>query len=141
MCIPHVSSTRTPSTIACSSLLLSPPRLPCRPPHSRLAQTVLSVDTMEHASANSPTCKPHHSALEASLSLFLCFGLIVSYLPQIIRIIVKKSSLGFSPYFLFLGATISASSFLNVVSLQWAVITCCQWLVSTLAVRQALILA
>lgn len=57
-------------------------------------------------------------------------GLIVSYLPQIIRILIKKTSLGFSPYFLFLGATSSASSFLNVVSLQWAIITCCQWLVS-----------
>lgn len=73
-------------------------------------------------------CKPHHSALETSLSLFLCLGLVISYLPQIIRIFIKKSSLGFSPYFLFLGATSSASSFLNVVSLQWSIITCCQWL-------------
>lgn len=75
-----------------------------------------------------PSCKPHHSTLETSLSLFLCMGLVVSYLPQIVRIIIKRSSLGFSPWFLFLGATSSASSFLNVVSLQWAVVSCCQWL-------------
>jgi hypothetical protein len=87
------------------------------------------------ASMASPTCTPHHSTLEASLSLFLCFGLIISYLPQILRIFIKKTSLGFSPYFLFLGATSSASSFLNVVSLQWAVISCCQWLVSWYAIR------
>ena len=75
-------------------------------------------------------CKPHHSTLEASLALFLCMGLIVSYLPQIARIIIKRTSLGFSPWFLFLGATSSASSFLNVVALQWGVIRCCRWLVS-----------
>lgn len=119
------------SALPCATHILPilsvPPRLP------------VSTCVMSSSMVEAPgSCKPHHSTLETSLSLFLCLGLIVSYLPQVIRIIVKKSSLGFSPYFLFLGATSSASSFLNVVSLQWAVISCCQW-ISTGACAESLL--
>jgi uncharacterized protein with PQ loop repeat len=89
----------------------------------------LSVDVQPSSGSSVPkSCESRHSVMELSLSLFICLGLIVSYLPQIVRIIVKRSSVGFSPWFLFLGATSSASSFLNVLSLQWAVVSCCQWL-------------
>jgi len=71
------------------------------------------------------SCTPEHDPIALSLSIFLCFGLVVSYLPQIIRIIHKKSSLGFSPWFLLLGATSSSSSFLNLVALQWGLVRCC----------------
>lgn len=71
------------------------------------------------------SCKAPQDRLSFWLSMLLCFGLILSYLPQIIRIVNKKSSLGFSPWFLLLGATSSASTFLNVVSLQWGVVRCC----------------
>lgn len=73
-------------------------------------------------------CKSEHSKIQTALSLFLCMGLVISYLPQLIRIILKRSSIGFSPWFLFLGATSSASSFLNVVTLQWPTVSCCQYL-------------
>ncbi|PWZ03041.1 hypothetical protein BCV70DRAFT_10509 [Testicularia cyperi] len=71
------------------------------------------------------TCHIHHDPVAVYLSSFLCIGLIISYLPQIIRIIRNKSSQGFSPWFLLLGATSAASSFLNVVSLQWGIVRCC----------------
>ncbi|KAK0556939.1 hypothetical protein OC846_000783 [Tilletia horrida] len=72
------------------------------------------------------SCTPEHDPIALSLSIFLCIGLVVSYLPQIIRIIHKKSSLGFSPWFLLLGATSSSSSFLNLVALQWGLVRCCR---------------
>ncbi|KAE8219380.1 hypothetical protein CF319_g6920 [Tilletia indica] len=71
------------------------------------------------------SCAPEHDPIALSLSIFLCIGLIVSYLPQVVRIIHKKSSLGFSPWFLLLGATSSSSSFLNLVALQWGLVRCC----------------
>ncbi|SPC65018.1 uncharacterized protein UHOD_00063 [Ustilago sp. UG-2017b] len=71
------------------------------------------------------SCHIHHDPVAVYLATFLCVGLVVSYLPQIYRIIHNKSSQGFSPWFLLLGATSSASSFLNVVALQLAIIRCC----------------
>jgi PQ loop repeat len=75
-------------------------------------------------------CPSEHDGVATGLAVFLLVGIVVSYLPQIVRIIVKKSSLGFSPWFLLLGATSSASSFLNVVALQWGLVRCCS-MVST----------
>ncbi|EPQ32214.1 uncharacterized protein PFL1_00411 [Pseudozyma flocculosa PF-1] len=71
------------------------------------------------------SCHAHHDPVTLSLSVFLCVGLVVSYLPQLLRIILNRTSQGFSPWFLLLGATSSASSFLNVVALQWNVVRCC----------------
>lgn len=55
--------------------------------------------------------------------------MVISYLPQHIRIIANKSSDGFSTLFLLLGATGSASSFFNMIVLQWSNIECCKYLV------------
>ncbi|PWN52363.1 hypothetical protein IE53DRAFT_385193 [Violaceomyces palustris] len=77
------------------------------------------------ASESSSHCTANHDPVSMYLSLFLCVGLIISYLPQLFRIIYNKSSQGFSPWFLLLGATSSASSFLNVLALQWGVVRCC----------------
>ncbi|TKY90051.1 hypothetical protein EX895_000049 [Sporisorium graminicola] len=81
-----------------------------------------SVDAATH---DDGSCHIHHDPVAVYLSIFLCVGIVVSYLPQIFRIILKKSSQGFSPWFLLLGATSSASSFLNVVALQWGIVSCC----------------
>jgi len=69
---------------------------------------------------------PPHDYLSLLLSSFITIGLIASYLPQHWRIFSSKTSEGISPWFLLLGATSSASSLLNVLSLQWHVIRCCQ---------------
>jgi len=74
----------------------------------------------------SDTCSPHHDWFTALLTGFLCLGLIVSYLPQHLRIFNKKSSEGFSPWFLLLGSTSSAAGMLNMVTMQWGIIKCCR---------------
>ncbi|CAO1629794.1 unnamed protein product [Parajaminaea phylloscopi] len=92
----------------------------------RVASSVTSARFADASSAHTHSqCTPEHDVWALGLGIFLCVGLVISYLPQILRIILKKSSLGFSPWFLLLGATSSASSFLNVVTLQWGTIQCC----------------
>ncbi|KIR63942.1 hypothetical protein I314_02723 [Cryptococcus bacillisporus CA1873] len=71
-------------------------------------------------------CQNNHNVLTLLLSLALCTGLIISYLPQHIRIISAKSSEGFSPWFLLLGATSSASAMLNILIVQWPLFRCCR---------------
>ncbi|ORY79718.1 hypothetical protein BCR35DRAFT_291450 [Leucosporidium creatinivorum] len=69
-----------------------------------------------------------HDQTTMILSLLIVIGLVVSYLPQHLRIIRNKNSEGFSPWFLLLGATSSASSLLNILTLQWGQVACCQYL-------------
>lgn len=70
-------------------------------------------------------CRVDHDTFTSILTVVLLVGLVLSYLPQHLRIIMSKSSEGFSPWFLLLGSTSSASVMLNVVALQWGVIKCC----------------
>lgn len=74
------------------------------------------------------TCTPHHDWAEALLTAGLCSGLIVSYLPQHLRIIINKTSEGIHPWFLLLGGTSSAAGMLNMLVMQWEVIKCCKYL-------------
>ncbi|KAI0768329.1 hypothetical protein BD413DRAFT_135076 [Trametes elegans] len=74
----------------------------------------------------SGTCEPSHDAAQNALTAFMCLGITVSYLPQHWRIISAKSSEGFSPWFLLLGSTSSASGMLNIIVMQWAIIKCCR---------------
>ncbi|TFK31445.1 hypothetical protein BDQ12DRAFT_694137 [Crucibulum laeve] len=73
------------------------------------------------------TCEPHHDWFTATLTFGLCVGLIISYLPQHLRIINARSSEGFSPIFLLLGSTSSAAGFLNMVTMQWSIVRCCRF--------------
>ncbi|KAI8972398.1 hypothetical protein BD414DRAFT_469382 [Trametes punicea] len=74
----------------------------------------------------STACEPHHDAVQNALTAFMCLGITVSYLPQHWRIISAKSSEGFSPWFLLLGSTSSASGMLNIIVMQWGIIKCCR---------------
>lgn len=74
----------------------------------------------------SDECVPHHDYTANVLTALLCLGLAVSYLPQHLRIIKAGSSEGFSPWFLLLGSTSSASGMLNIVVMQWGLIKCCK---------------
>ncbi|KAJ7487260.1 hypothetical protein B0H11DRAFT_1805573 [Mycena galericulata] len=71
-------------------------------------------------------CAPKHDWVTATLTLILCIGLIISYLPQHFRIIHKGTSEGLSPWFLLLGSTSSAAGFLNMVTVQHTQIRCCR---------------
>ncbi|KZT63499.1 hypothetical protein DAEQUDRAFT_733754 [Daedalea quercina L-15889] len=71
------------------------------------------------------TCTLHHDYAANILTALLCVGLIISYLPQHLRIIKAGSSEGFSPWFLLLGCTSNASAMLNIIVMQWGIIKCC----------------
>ncbi|KAJ7641291.1 hypothetical protein FB45DRAFT_825431 [Roridomyces roridus] len=71
-------------------------------------------------------CTPQHDWFTASLTLLLCIGLIISYLPQHYRIIHTRTSEGLSPWFLLLGSTSSAAGFLNMMTVQHTQIRCCR---------------
>ncbi|TBU22816.1 hypothetical protein BD311DRAFT_704950 [Dichomitus squalens] len=74
----------------------------------------------------SGTCEIHHDATANALTVFMCIGITISYLPQHWRIISAKSSEGFSPWFLLLGSTSSASAMLNIFVMQWGLVRCCR---------------
>lgn len=49
------------------------------------------------------------------LGIFICLGLLASYMPQFVFIIRQKSSLGISPLFLAIGYIGSSSSLANIL--------------------------
>lgn len=48
---------------------------------------------------------------------FILLGILVSYLPQHVRIISRRSSEGISPYFVLLGTTSGTCAFANIITL------------------------
>ncbi|ORY93205.1 hypothetical protein BCR43DRAFT_552653 [Syncephalastrum racemosum] len=70
-------------------------------------------------------CNTEHDPVATFISVFLCIGLVISYLPQHYRIIANKTSDGFNAWFLLLGVVSSTSSFFNIILLQWDSIVCC----------------
>jgi len=72
------------------------------------------------------TCSSDHNPFALTLTIGVTIGLILSYLPQHLRIISNRSSEGISPWFLLLGSTSSTAAMLNVVALQWPVVLCCK---------------
>ncbi|KAF7291108.1 hypothetical protein MIND_01253900 [Mycena indigotica] len=75
--------------------------------------------------ASDEVCTPKHDWFTAMLTLCLCLGLVVSYLPQHLRIIRNGTSEGLSAWFLLLGSTSSAAGFLNMITVQHTQIRCC----------------
>lgn len=58
----------------------------------------------------------------------IIIGILISYLPQHIRIISRRSSFGISPYFVLLGTTSGTSAFANILVFPKtaADVSCCQ---------------
>lgn len=81
--------------------------------------------------ASPSTCRANyvHDPVGMALSGAIVVGLLLSYLPAFARIVRHRNSAGYSPLFLLLGATSSASSLGNIVTLQWGQVACCQYLV------------
>lgn len=50
-------------------------------------------------------------------SILILVGILISYLPQHLRIINRKSSFGLSPYFVLLGTTSGTCQFANILTL------------------------
>lgn len=84
------------------------------------------------------TCIPANDPTAFKLSALISVGVLVSYLPQMFRIVYNKTSEGIDPLFLLLGSTSSASSFLNIVALSWSAVRCCSFLVGWVTLRHML---
>jgi uncharacterized protein with PQ loop repeat len=65
-----------------------------------------------------------------ALSVVIVVGILVSYLPQHLRIIIRRSSEGLSPYFVLLGTTSSTFAIANILTLpkSQANIECCYYI-------------
>ncbi|KAI9218397.1 hypothetical protein BC828DRAFT_388792 [Blastocladiella britannica] len=66
-----------------------------------------------------------HSGPDLWFSVVLLAGIIVSYVPQQLKIVLSRSSLGLSPYFLLLGSVATISTVANLLLLQFRVVACC----------------
>ena len=64
------------------------------------------------------------------LSVIIVIGILVSYLPQHLRIIIRRSSEGLSPYFVLLGTTSSTFAIANILTLpkSQSDIECCYYI-------------
>ncbi|KAJ1908734.1 hypothetical protein IWQ60_011558 [Tieghemiomyces parasiticus] len=67
---------------------------------------------------------PNHA--QTALGVALCIGTFLSYLPQHIKIVVNRSSEGFSPFFLLLGTVSAFCNVNNIFLLQLNSLLCCQ---------------
>lgn len=78
----------------------------------------------------SPHCADiaHPNTPTFALALFIVVGILVSYLPQHLRIISRRSSEGLSPLFVLLGTTSSTFAIANILTLpqSQADIACCK---------------
>ncbi|KAJ5888083.1 hypothetical protein N7495_008124 [Penicillium taxi] len=65
---------------------------------------------------------------QPTLSVLIIIGILVSYLPQHLRIISLRSSFGISPYFILLGTTSGTSAFANILTFPKTAqdVSCCQ---------------
>lgn len=65
------------------------------------------------------------SSIGTLLSVLLCVGIAISYIPQHLKIIHRRSSEGISPLFLLLGTTSGISAFANLILVSSTTIGCC----------------
>ncbi|KAK3318990.1 hypothetical protein B0H66DRAFT_475856 [Apodospora peruviana] len=68
------------------------------------------------------------SIVNLIVSIFIVVGMLISYLPQHVRIIKRGTSEGISPYFVLLGTTSATSAFANILLLPQSRhdIACCK---------------
>lgn len=61
------------------------------------------------------------------LAVIIVVGILISYLPQHLRIVLRRSSEGLSPYFVLLGTTSGTFALANILTLprSQADIECC----------------
>ncbi|KAJ2397505.1 hypothetical protein GGI23_003513, partial [Coemansia sp. RSA 2559] len=83
-------------------------------------------------------CKETPSPQNTILTAILCIGTFLSYLPQHIKIVSRRSSDGISPYFILLGTAGAGSNITNIILLQFMALQCCT--VQTLGVCVASLL-
>ncbi|KAJ1666798.1 hypothetical protein GGF38_002842 [Coemansia sp. RSA 25] len=70
-------------------------------------------------------CGEVPSSQNTILTALLCVGTFLSYLPQHLKILKRRSSDGISPYFILLGTVGAGSNITNIVLLQFIALQCC----------------
>ena len=75
-------------------------------------------------------CEIPHNPADIILTLSIILGIILSYLPQHLRIVKLGSSEGISPWYLLMGGVASVSNLTNVAILQAPYLSCCTFVVS-----------
>lgn len=71
-------------------------------------------------------CQQDYDSFSTVLSILLCLGTFLSYLPQHLKIIYGRTSEGISPYFVLLGTLGADSNLINILVLQFSAFQCCQ---------------
>lgn len=73
-------------------------------------------------------CSQYETPLDwnFALSINLCVGILVSYIPQHIRIIKRRSSEGISAWFLLLGITSGFCALFNILLVSRDIYACCR---------------
>ncbi|KAJ1993206.1 hypothetical protein GGI25_003752 [Coemansia spiralis] len=70
-------------------------------------------------------CREVPSSQNTILTALLCIGTFLSYLPQHLKILSRRSSDGISPYFILLGTVGAGSNITNIILLQFVALQCC----------------
>ncbi|KAJ2806723.1 hypothetical protein H4R20_001581 [Coemansia guatemalensis] len=70
-------------------------------------------------------CGEAPSSQNTLLTALLCIGTFLSYLPQHLKILSRRSSDGISPYFILLGTVGAGSNITNIILLQYIALQCC----------------
>ncbi|KAJ2117947.1 hypothetical protein IW146_000318 [Coemansia sp. RSA 922] len=70
-------------------------------------------------------CGEVPSSQNTILTALLCVGTFLSYLPQHLKILKRRSSDGISPYFILLGTVGAGSNITNIILLQFIALQCC----------------
>jgi len=108
---------------------------PSPPNRSESSRVLQPPSNMEYLPWDSPDVPKYEcTQLETPsipafvISVFLVVGILVSYLPQHLRIILRRSSEGLSPYFVLLGTTSSTFAIFNILTLPRSQhdIACCR---------------
>ncbi|KAJ3358953.1 hypothetical protein GGF32_009882 [Allomyces javanicus] len=89
------------------------------------AMVLLAPPSPPLATLPGDTCPDAHDPANFGISLFLLVGIVLSYVPQQLKIVELRSSEGLSPYFLLLGSVSCISTVANVALLQHDVLKCC----------------
>ncbi|KAJ2159016.1 hypothetical protein GGF46_003349 [Coemansia sp. RSA 552] len=84
-------------------------------------------------------CDEVPSARNTLLTALLCIGTFLSYLPQHLKILSRRSSDGLSPYFILLGTVGAGSNITNIILLQFVALQCCTVQVTLLGIVQVCI--
>lgn len=72
-------------------------------------------------------CSQYETPLDLNffVSIGLCFGIFLSYVPQHVRVIKRRSSEGISSWFLLLGITSGCCALFNILLISKDIYTCC----------------